>query len=144
MVRVGALRQTQREDTQPSKNDPASGSLFAVAQRFAAFCSNVTSLFSTATHDGSEYARVYLHGLMQARHRAKNMDRMEEAVNTTAALARWTMDRCGNAQHAAHLARRSWPAVHLPAPPRRASGKLHAVGAALSVRDWAGAQPPAA
>ena len=110
MVRVGALRQTQREDTQPSKNDPASGSLFAVAQRFAAFCSNVTSLFSTATHDGSKYARVYLHGLMQARHRAKNMDRMEEAVNTTAALARWTMDRCGNAQHAAHLARRSWPA----------------------------------
>ena len=65
---------------QPSKNDPVSGSLFAVAQRFAAFCSSATSLFRTATHNGSAHARVYLHGLMQARHRAKNMERMEEAV----------------------------------------------------------------
>ena len=37
-----------------------------------------------------------------------------------------------------------WPAAHLPGTSRRASGKLHAVGTALSVRDWAETQPPAA
>lgn len=65
---------------QPSKNDPARGSLAAVAERFADFCNSVTFLFRTATNNGSEHARVYLHGLMQARSRAKNMERMEEAV----------------------------------------------------------------
>ena len=64
---------------QPSKNDPASGALFAVAQRFAAFCDRAAALFRTTTH-GSGHARAYLHGLMQARHRCKNMERMEAAV----------------------------------------------------------------
>ncbi|MFN0078591.1 MAG: hypothetical protein ACKVY0_19195 [Prosthecobacter sp.] len=40
----------------------------------------MTAFFRTATGNASEHARVYLHGLMQARHRAKNMERMEEAV----------------------------------------------------------------
>ncbi len=65
---------------QPSKSDPASGPLFAVAHRFATFCSSAAPLFRTTTHNGAGHARVYLQGLMQARHRAKNMERMEEAV----------------------------------------------------------------
>ena len=40
----------------------------------------MTALFRTTTNNGAEHARVYLHGLMQARSRAKNMERMEEAV----------------------------------------------------------------
>lgn len=64
---------------QPSKNDLTPG-ISAVAERFAAFCNSVTALFRTATNNGTEHARVYLHGLMQARSRAKNMERMEEAV----------------------------------------------------------------
>lgn len=64
---------------QPSKNDPASR-LLALPRRFAAFCSDVNSLFRTQTDDGSGHARVYLHGLMQAKPRSKNMERMEEAV----------------------------------------------------------------
>jgi SRSO17 transposase len=41
----------------------------------------VTSLFRTTTNNGTQHARVYLHGLMQARSHAKNMERMEEAVD---------------------------------------------------------------
>jgi SRSO17 transposase len=37
-----------------------------------------------------------------------------------------------------------WPAAHLPGTPRRATSALHAVGSALSVRDWAEAPPPEA
>ncbi len=37
-----------------------------------------------------------------------------------------------------------WPAAHLPGTPRRATSELHAVGTALSVRDWTEAQPPEA
>ena len=281
----------------PSKNDPAPGSLFAVAERFAAFCDSATPLFGTTTHNGSGHAGVYLYGLMQARHRAKNMERMEEAVagadyeglqhfmtdspwqagpvmdhvaldvsgllggpqclayvdetgiskkgDKSVGVARqyngrlgkvdncqvavfaalgqgervalvgarlylpqqWCEDpaRCKQAgipmadrvfkskstlaqelithlrgigvQFAAtaldagygkepgllrsldaagevfvvevHSSQRiwrddPWPAAHLPSTPRRANGKLHAVGTALSVRDWAEAQPPAA
>ena len=49
-------------------------------ERLAAFCSSVKFLFRTQTGDGSEHARIYVHGLMQAKPRAKNMERMEEAV----------------------------------------------------------------
>lgn len=37
-----------------------------------------------------------------------------------------------------------WPAPRLPGMPRRAASTLHAVGAALSVRDWAAVPPPEA
>jgi SRSO17 transposase len=40
----------------------------------------VTALFRTQTDDGSDHARVYVHGLMQAKPNSKNMERMEEAV----------------------------------------------------------------
>jgi SRSO17 transposase len=77
---LGCCYGSGAKTNQPSKNDPASGALEAVAERFANFCNRVTSLFRTTTGNGSEHARVYLHGLMQARSRAKNMERMEEAV----------------------------------------------------------------
>ena len=64
---------------QPSKNDPSSR-LLNVAVRFVSFCSSLNFLFRTPTGDASEHARVYLHGLMQAKPQAKNMERMEEAV----------------------------------------------------------------
>jgi SRSO17 transposase len=74
----GAVVARQRTN-QPSKNDPASR-LLALPRRLAAFCSRVKFLFRTQTDDGSGHARVYVHGLMQAKPRAKNMERMEEAV----------------------------------------------------------------
>jgi SRSO17 transposase len=74
----GAVVARQRTN-QPSKNDPASR-LLALPRRLAAFCSRVKFLFRTQTDDGSGHARFYVHGLMQAKPRAKNMERMEEAV----------------------------------------------------------------
>ena len=74
----GAVVARQRTN-QPSKNDPASR-LLALPRRLAAFCCRVKFLFRTQTDDGSGHARVYVHGLMQAKPRAKNMERMEEAV----------------------------------------------------------------
>lgn len=40
----------------------------------------VSHFFRTATNNGVEHARCYLHGLFQARQGSKNMERMEEAV----------------------------------------------------------------
>lgn len=51
-----------------------------VANRFVTFCSSLNGLFRTLKGNASAHASDYLHGLMQARSRSKNMERMEESV----------------------------------------------------------------
>ena len=51
-----------------------------MADRFVTFCSSLHGLFRTLTGNAAPQATIYLRGLMQARPRAKNIERMEEAV----------------------------------------------------------------
>ena len=51
-----------------------------MADRFVTFCSSLHGLFRTLTGNAAPQATIYLHGLMQARPHAKNIERMEEAV----------------------------------------------------------------
>ena len=51
-----------------------------MADHFVTFCSSLHGLFRTLTGNAAPQATIYLRGLMQARPRAKNIERMEEAV----------------------------------------------------------------
>ena len=51
-----------------------------MAERFVTFCSSLHGLFRTLTGNPAPQASICLHGLIQARPPAKNMERMEEAV----------------------------------------------------------------
>ena len=69
-----------RQRTNQPTNDDCTSRLLALRLRLATFWSGVKALFRTQTDDGSEHARVYVHGLMQAKPRAKKMERMEKAA----------------------------------------------------------------
>ena len=111
-----------------------------MAERFVTFCSSLHGLFRTLTGNPAPQAAICLHGLIQARPPAKNMERMEEAVagadydrlHHFISHSPWqalpVMDHV--AREVSHLARWAWPANTIAVP-----------GKSITVR-WGSLPPP--